>query len=114
MRYIDSEQDQTLLADWYARGDLSRTQYEALFNWREDGGGLKKNKNSKNRSTEDNGDHMVSNARNRHRLIFKKMSQINDSAAQETHRFVMRDDPKADRIDLVSIGAQICSTYYNC
>lgn len=112
MKYNDAEQDRTHLADWYARGDLSEAHYQALVNWREDGGGVRKPRaQGAKGKREDNGDRMAGNARRRHKSIFRMMEQINYSAAQACHRLVIVNDPDV-RLDFVKVGASICWAEY--
>lgn len=112
MRIQDAEQDQTHLADWYARGFLEQWQYQALVNWREDGGGVRKPRaQGAKGKREDDGDHMAGHARRRHKQIMRKMEQINGNAAQAAHRLCMVNDPNVD-CEMVAIAARIIRTMY--
>jgi hypothetical protein len=108
----DSERDDTHLARWYSATRLSDAHYNALVAWREDGGGLNRNKVlGAFAGQTDLADHFIDHARKRHRVLLKRMTQINDSAAIATKSFVMDNNPDV-REDYVQIGGSIAWAEY--
>ena len=112
MRSDHFEVDLTHLSEWFARGRLLDWEYQALMNWREDGGGVRRPRPAGAKGKrEDDGDHMAENAKRRHKAIFRYLDRINADAAQAIHRLCMVDDPNVS-LEHVKIGALVVNTKY--
>ena len=106
--------DLTALDEWYQAERVSVAQYQALIQWRDDGGGIRKRGRpfkAKAEQAANAPDVMASAARERHKRAFAAVERLGDSVAKAVHRLVMMDDGD-QRQELVQRGASVVWVYY--
>lgn len=99
----------TNLDRWYGNDLITEAHYRALVAWREDGGGVRKQ--SAKRKDEPTGDSHAAIAMQRHKRVFRLISQIDDEAAYAIDRLCMLDDPDANGAK-VGVGASVVWVEY--
>ena len=110
---------ESALAAWFARGRLTEAQYGALVQWRDDGGGIRRQKRRQSpqegRQREEKAvpDLMSQAARWRHKRALQDVERIaGEVAARSLHRLAMCDDGD-QRVDQVQRGASVVWCWYS-